>query len=171
MVYRVGPRSKIACTQLMKRHQRTLSDVEKQRLRNDLPWFGRRRQERLRVIDQGIVEVYEFEIDRIWDINGCYPPCCPHTLLFRTADGSFVYIESWREIEQGNSKTNESKLKIESTPDTKTIFKTAIDGEATIRHSERLREFNEFFESGDAEWQIYNREELPEEIMTTLEAV
>ena len=157
---------------LMKRYQRTLSDLEKQRLKKDLPWFGRRRQERTRAIDSGIIEVYEFEIDRIWDINGCHPPCCPHTLLFRTTDGSFVYIESWQQIEQHNTEGNESKLRIESTPGGRIVFKTAIEGEARIAHSDRLREFNEFFEIGiEAEWRIYQREELPREIMTTLETI
>ena len=158
--------------ELMKKYQRTLSDVEKQRLKNDLPWFGRRRQQTLRQIDAGSVEVYEFAFDRVWNINGCQPPCCPHTLLFRITDGSFVYIESWKEVGQQKNSGNESRLKIEAPPGTNTIFKSAIDGTPTVRYSDALREFNEFFEiSGDAEWQIYKREEVPDEIVTTLEAV
>ena len=156
----------------MKRHQRPISEKEKRRLRSDLPWFGQRRKEGLREIEQGVMEVHEFQIDRIWDINGCRPPCCPYTLLFRTTDGLFVYVETWQEIERQNNEIAESVVRIESTPGTRKIIRTAVEGEERIRHSEELREFNEVFEiTGEAEWQIYKRDELSERVRTTLEAV
>jgi hypothetical protein len=156
----------------VKKYQRTLSEDEKRRLKRSLPWFGHRKQERLREIEQGLVDVYEFDIERTWDINGCRPPCCPYTLLFKTTDGLFVYIESWQEIERHNNESGESSLTIESAPAAKRLFKTAIEGEQRVRHSEKLREFNEFFEiAGDAEWQMYKREELPDIVLAALEAV
>lgn len=156
----------------MKRYHRTLSEKEKQRLKSDLPWFGRRRKEGLREIDQGVIEVHEFCIDRIWDINGCRPPCCPYTLLFRTTDDLFVYIETWQDIEQQKNEVDERRLTIESTPALRKIFKTEVEGQERIRHTDGLREFNELFEiSGEAEWRIYKREELPERVVAILEAV
>ena len=116
----------------MKTHQRTLSDEEKQRLKRSLPWFGKRRQDRLADIEQGLADVYEFEINRIWDINGCRPPCCPYTILFETTDDLFVYIESWDEIERQENVTDESELVIESTPLVKRLIKSRIEGQRPI---------------------------------------
>jgi len=156
----------------VKTYQRTLSEEEARRLKNDLPWFGQRRKERLREIDEGVIAVHEFDIDRVWDINGCRPPCCPFTLLFRTTDGLFVYLETWQDIKQHKNELHESRLRIESTPRSSKILKTEIEGAERIRHTEGLREFNELFEiGGDAEWRIYKREELPEQVIATLEAV
>ena len=157
---------------VVKIYQRTLSEKEKQRLKIGLPWFGHRRTERLGEIDHGMIDVHEFAIDRIWDINGCCPPCCPYTLLFRTTDSLFVYIETWQEIDRQNKEIDESTLRIESTPASRKIFKTAVGGHERVRHTEGLREFNELFEiSGEAEWQMYRREELPEQVIAILEAV
>ena len=100
----------------MKTSQRTLSDEEKQRLKQSLPWFGKGRRDSLADIEQGLAEIHEFEINRIWDINGCRPPCCPYTILFETTDEFFVYIESWNEIEREENITGENKLVIESIP-------------------------------------------------------
>jgi len=156
----------------VKTHQRTLSDREKRRLKNGLPWFGKRRRQRLADIEQGLVEVHEFEITRIWDINGCRPPCCPHTILFETTDGLFVYIESWDEIERQEAVTEGSKLVFESTPANNRLVKLRIEGLTPIKHYEQLRELNEFFEiSGDAEWRVLKKVEMPEEAVATLEAV
>ncbi len=155
----------------MKSYQRTLTEQEKWQLRSDLPWFGRRRKERLREIEQGVIEVYEFDVDRVWDINGCRPPCCPYTLLFGTAGDSFVYIETWQEIKRHKGEVNESRLRIESTPATKKVLNAEVAGEERIRHTDRLGEFIELFEiAGEAEWKIYKREELPEQVIAILEA-
>ena len=156
----------------MKTHERPLSEKEKQRLASDLAWFGRRRKEGLQDIDRAVVEVHEFHIDRIWDINGCRPPCCPFTLLFRTTDGLFVYVETWQEIEQRRNEIGESGLRIESTPAARKILKTALAGDQEIRHTTALREFVEVFEtSGEAEWRMYQSHELPARVRTILEAV
>jgi hypothetical protein len=158
-------------SRVVKSYQRTLSEQEKQQLKSDLPWFGQRRKDRLREIEQGAIDVHEFDIDRVWDINGCRPPCCPHTLLFRTAGDLFVYIETWQPVELQKSEVNERRLRIESTPATRKILKTEVAGEEKIRYTERLREFNELFEViGDAEWRSYKREELPEQVIAILEA-
>ena len=154
----------------MKSYRRTLSEQEKRQLKQDLPWFGQRRKERLREIEQAVIEVQEFDIDRVWDINGCRPPCCPYTLLFRTADDLFVYVETWHEIEHQKSERTESTLTIESTPATRKILNAEVAGEETIRHTASLREFNELFEIiGEAEWKIYKRDELPEQVIEVLE--
>ena len=154
----------------MKSYRRTLSEQEKRQLKQDLPWFGQRRKERLREIEQAVIEVQEFDIDRVWDINGCRPPCCPYTLLFRTADDLFVYVETWHEIEHEKSERTESTLTIESTPATRKILNAEVAGEETIRHTASLREFNELFEIiGEAEWKIYKRDELPEQVIEVLE--
>jgi hypothetical protein len=156
----------------VKRYHRAISEKEKRRLRNELPWFGRRRKEGFREIEAGLVEVHEFQIGRIWNINGCQPPCCPYTLLFRTADGLFVYVETWQEIERQNNDLAESTVRIESTPASRKIINVAVEGEARIGHTEALRQFNEVFEiSGDAEWQIYKTEELPDGVRAILESV
>ena len=153
------------------RIQRTMSEQEKRQLKSDLPWFGQRRKERLREIELGVVEVHEFDIDRVWDINGCCPPCCPHTLLFRTTDDLFVFVEAWQQIERADSAVNESRLRIEYTPATRKILKTEVTGEERTRYREKFREFNEVFEIvGEAEWKIYKREDLPEEVVAILEA-
>jgi len=119
-----------------------------------------------------MTEIHEFLIDRIWDINGCRPPCCPHTLLFRTTDGLFVYIETWQQIAQQNNDAGESRLSFESNPAKRKIFKIAVVGNQTFRHTEQLRELNMFFEMSDeAEWQIYQSEEIPERVRTILDGV
>lgn len=91
-----------------------------------------------------VVDGYEFAINRIWDINGCCPPCCPYTLLFEATDGSFVYLESWQQIERRESESGESKLVIESTPNVKRLIKARIQGQVSIKHDDQLRELNEF---------------------------
>src|SRR5262245_60417903 len=155
----------------MKTYQRALSDNEKQRLKRSLPWFGKGRQNGLVDTERGLADVNEFEINRIWDINGCRPPCCPYTILFETNDDLFVYIESWDDIEWQENITAESKLVIESTPLGK-LLKSRIEGQRLIKHGEHLRELNEFFEiSGEAEWRIFKKVEMPKEVLTTLEAV
>jgi hypothetical protein len=84
----------------------------------------------------------------------------------------FVYIETWQDIKQQKNEVYESRLRIESTPRSSKILKTEMEGAERIRHTEGLREFNELFEiSGDAEWRIYKREDLPEQVIATLEAV
>ena len=154
----------------MKSYRRTLSEQEKRQLKRDLPWFGQRREKRLREIEQGVIEVHEFNIHRIWDINGCCPPCCPYTLLFRTAGDLFVYIETWQEIERQKSEVTESTLRIESTPATRKILNAEVAGEERIRHTAWFREFIELFEIiGEAEWKIYKRQELPEQVIAILE--
>lgn len=153
------------------KYERRLSEKEHQRLRDDLPWFGQRRKDSLRDIDQGVIEVHEFGFDRIWSINGCGPKCCPHTLLFRTTDGSFVYLETWQQIEQQNAQGVEKRLRFESTPVVRKILRVEVEGEDRVKHTEELREFNELFDlSGDAEWQIYKKEELPEQVIAKLES-
>lgn len=155
---------------LVKSYRRTLSEQEKRQLKRDLPGFGQRRKERLREIEQAVIEVEEFDIDRVWDINGCRPPCCPYTLLFRTAGDLFVYIETWHEIERQKSEGTESTLRIESTPATRKILNAEVAGEETIGHTASLRELNELFEIiGEAEWKIYKRDELPEQVIAILE--
>ena len=154
------------------KYERPLSEKEHERLRSDLPWFGQRRKEGLREIDKGVIEIYEFGIDRIWNINGCGPHCCPHTLLFRTTDGQFVYIETWQKIEQQKTVAAEKKLRFESTPVARKILKFEVAGEDRVSHTEELREFNELFEiANDAEWQIYQKDELPEHVIAILESV
>lgn len=154
----------------MKTYQRTLSDEEKRRLKRSLPWFGRGRKESLADLEQGLVDVYEFEINRIWDINGCRPPCCPYTILFETTDDLFVYIESWDEIERRENVTGKSKLVIDSTPVIKRLIKSRIEGYGPIEHNEHLRELNEFFEiNGEAEWRTFKKWEMPKEVVTILE--
>ena len=156
----------------MKAHQRRLSDKEKQRLRRSLPWFGKRRQDRLADIEQGVADVYEFEVTRMWDINDCRPPCCPYTILFETTDDLFVYIDSWDEVERQESVTGESRLILESTPGAKRLIRSRIEGQTPIKHSEKLRELNEFFEiDGEAEWRTFTRLEMPDDVVATLEAV
>ena len=119
-----------------------------------------------------MTEAQEFEIDRIWDINGCRPPCCPHTLLFRTTAGPFVFVETWQKIEEQDNDAHQSRLIIESTPAGKNMFKFARRRGETIAHTEKLRELNEFFEiSGQAEWLMYKKEELPADVMAILESV
>lgn len=82
----------------------------------------------------------------------------------------FVYIETWQEIERQKKEVTESTLRIESTPATKKILNAEIAGEERIRHTEWLREFIELFEIiGEAEWKIYKREELPEQVIAILE--
>jgi hypothetical protein len=158
--------------ELVNIYQRALSDKEKRRLKRNLSWFGNHRQERLAEIEQGLADVYEFEINRVWDINGCRPPCCPYTLLFETTGDSFVYIESWDEVEREESAKAEMRLVIESTPGTKRLFKSIIEGQLRTKHNEQLRDLNEFFEiDGGAEWRTFEREEMPTEVMAILEAV
>jgi len=118
----------------VKKHQQKLSEKQKQQLMLGLPWVGQRRKQRLREIDQGIVDVLEFDVDRIWDINGCRPPCCPYTLLFRTSDSLFVYLETWQDIKQ----QNESSLRIESTPEARKILNVAVGAFESVRHTEAL---------------------------------
>lgn len=153
----------------MKSYRRTLSGQEKRQLKRGLPWFGQRRKERLREIEQGVVEVQEFDIHRVWDVNGCRPPCCPYTLLFTTAGDLFVYIETWQKIERQKIKVTQSTLRIESTPATRKILNAEVAGVDNIRHTSSLREL-EFFEIiGDPEWKMYKREELPEQVIAILE--
>lgn len=148
-----------------------MSEQEKQQLKSDLPWFGQRRKERLREIELGVIEVHEFDIDRVWDINGCCPPCCPYTLLFRTTDDLFAFVETWQPIERPDSEVDESRLRIESTPALRKVLKTVVAGKERIRFSEVFRQFSEVFEiNGEAEWKIYKREELPEDAVAILEA-
>ena len=155
----------------MNTYQRTLSDDEKRGLKRSLPWFGKGRQEGLADIAQGLVDVYEFEFNRVWDINGCRPPCCPYTILFETTNDLFVYIETWDEIERQENVTGENKLVIESTPLIKRLLKSRIEGQGPIKHNEHLRELNEFFEiNGAAEWRIFQKVEMPRDVVTSLEA-
>ncbi|HEX2270723.1 MAG TPA: hypothetical protein VHH35_14350, partial [Pyrinomonadaceae bacterium] len=120
----------------------------------------------------GLVDVYEFEVNRIWDINGCRPPCCPCTILFETTDDSFVYIESWDEIERQENITGQSRLVIESTALAKRLIRSRIEGQSLVKHDEQLRQLNEFFEvDGEAQWRTFKRVEMPKEVVTTLEAV
>lgn len=155
----------------MKTYQRTLSNLEKSRLKRSVPWFGKRRRDRLADIEQGLVEIHEFDIHRVWDINGCRPPCCPFTILFETTDQMFVFVESWARIERQESSHGESKLVIESTPTLKRLIKCTVEGLRPIKHTEELREFNEFFEiTDDAEWRIFKKAEMPDEVIATLEA-
>jgi hypothetical protein len=145
-------------------YKRTLSDEEKLQLKRSLPWFGKHRQARLNEIEQGVADVYEFEINRIWDINGCRPPCCPYTLLFETMDDLFVYIESWDEIERQETLKGEHRLIIESTPIVKRLIKSRIEGQSPITHQEHLRELNDFFRMNhEAQWRIFNQVEMPRE--------
>src|SRR5215207_6348051 len=122
------------------------------RLKRKLPWFGRRRQDMLTDIGERLVHVYEFDVLRSWDINGCRPPCCPYTYLFQTTDDLYVYIETWEQFDRKESATSESRFVIESTPTTRRLVKSTLAGTIGLKHDERLRELNEFFEiNGDAD--------------------
>jgi len=151
----------------VKNYRRTLSDEEKLQLRRGLPWFGKSRQARLADIEQGNADVYEFEVNRIWDINGCRPPCCPYTILFETTDDLFVYTESWDELEREDNLNH--SLLLASTPN-KRLVKLHIQGQ--IKHDDRLREWSEFFEiNGDGQWRLLKKSEIPPHVLATLDAV
>ena len=146
----------------MHTYQRTSSDKERRRLKRNLPWFGRRRQDRLTDIDQGLIHVYEFDVLRSWDINGCLPPCCPYTFLFQTTEDLFVYVETWEEIDRKETASSEGRLVIESTPATLRLVRSTIAGPIALKHDEKLRELNEFFEiNGDAEWRTLKNTRYP----------
>ena len=150
----------------MNTYQRTLSETESQRLKGKLPWFGTRRQEMLADIEQRLIHVYEFDVLRSWDINGCRPPCCPYTYLFQTADDVYVYFETWGESDQNES---ENQLVIESTPRTRMLVKSTLPATIPLEHDEKLRELNEFFElSGAAEWRAWKKHEIPANVIELL---
>lgn len=66
---------------------------------------------------------------------------------------------------------SENRLIIDSTPLTNWLFSWRMDGCEQVKHTETLREFNEFFEiNGDAEWKTYRKEELPSDVVAALEA-
>ena len=152
----------------MHTYRRTLSDTESRRLQGKLPWFGRRRRELLADIAQGLIDVYEFDVLRSWDINGCLPPCCPYTYLFQTAEDLYVYVETWQEFDRRES--GERVLVIESTPTTRMLLKSTLPGALAIHHDEKIRDWNEFFEiNGDAEWRAWKKHEMPTDLIELLD--
>jgi len=121
-------------------------------------------------IGQRLVHVHEFDLLRSWDINGCRPPCCPYTYLFQTTDDLYVYVETWEQFDRKESATSESRLVIESTPTTRRIMKLTLAGTIGLKHDERLRELNDFFEiNGDAEWRAWKKHETPVNVVEILE--
>ena len=58
--------------------RRALSDEEREQLQHALPSFLFRTRRRVaqQEIDSGVVDVLDLEIIRVWDMNGCGPPCC-----------------------------------------------------------------------------------------------
>jgi hypothetical protein len=153
-------------------YQRTLAEAEIKSVKSKLPWFGRRRQDVLTEIERRVIHVYEFDVVRSWNINGCRPPCCPYTYLFQTADHLYVYVETWHEFDLEQSANNESRLVIESTPTSRMLVKSTLAGTIGLDHDEKLREFNEFFEiDGNAEWRVWKKDEIPSNVRELLEAV
>ena len=154
----------------MHTYQRTLLDTESRRLKRKLSWFGRRRQDGLTDFKQRLVLVYEFDVLRSWDINGCRPPCCPYTYLFQTTDDLYVYVETWEEFDRIERANSESRLVIVSTPTTRRLVKSTLAGTIALEHDEKLRELNEFFEiDGDAEWRAWKKHEIPANVIELLE--
>ena len=147
-------------------YQRTLSDTESRRLKSKLPWLGKRRQELLTDIEQRLIHVYEFDVLRSWDINGCRPPCCPYTYLFQTSDDLYVYVETWEEFER--RENSGSRLVIESTPTTRMLVKATLEGTIALEDDEKLRELNEFFELYSGEWRAWKEHELPANVLIIL---
>lgn len=120
-------------------------------------------------IEQGLIDVHEFDVVQSWDINGCRPPCCPYTYLFQTTGDLYVYVESWQEFDRRESANSESRLVIESTPTTRMLVNSTLAGTIALDHDEKLREFNEFFEiDGHAEWRVWEKHEIPANVMELL---
>lgn len=152
----------------MQTYQRTLSDSERRRLQGKLPWFGPRRRDLLTDIGQGLIDVYEFDVLRSWDINGCCPPCCPYTYLFQTVEDLYVYVETWQEFDRKESRVR--VLIIESTPTTRMLLKSTLPEALALHHDAKIRDWNEFFEiKGDAEWRSWTKHEIPPELIELLE--
>lgn len=123
-------------------------------------------------IEQGLIHVHEFDVLRSWDINGCCPPCCPYTYLFQTAGDLYVYVESWQEFDRKESAGNGSRLVIESTPTTRMLVRSTLEGTIALDHEEKLRELNEFFETdGSAEWRVWKTQEIPSNVIELLKSV
>jgi len=84
----------------------------------------------------------------------------------------FVYVETWEEIDRKETASSESRLVIESTPATLRLLRSTIAGPIALKHDERLRELNEFFEiNGDGEWRTLKKHEIPHNVIESLEAV
>lgn len=151
--------------------QRNLTDNEKRALKGALPWFGKKRKSGLREIEDGIAEVREFEFERAWDINACQPPCCPHTLLFKTDAHTLIYVESWDDIVRDPDDSEKCRLVLESLPHSRKLLKLRLVGPVVAKKSERVREFNHLFEiSGPDCLRQYVVEELPTEVRSALDA-
>lgn len=150
--------------------QRKIDNQEKAVLRSTLPWFGKWRREGLADLEAGLINAHTFEVKRAWDIGGCKPPCCPHSLLFEIKDGNYIFVENWAPLVNQASEL-EQKVIVESWPTSKELIRILLIGVVLPEHAEQSIELMDYFEIKGPDF-IRNiaKNDIPDDIKRTLNA-
>ena len=151
--------------------ERSITAKEKEKMQHLRPCFlfRERRRRAEQEIEEGIVEVFDLEVLRAWDLNGCQPPCCPHIYLFEVGEGLYLYAESWTAFNFPEGEFPKRRMQIVRTPRSKRILNCAI-GDAVIEARDSPFDgVNDYFSfPNDVECEVMRAREMSEEVRTLL---
>ena len=153
--------------------RREISDDERQNLERFVPsfLFKKRKSVFLQELEEGIVEVLDFDVSRAWDLNGCHPPCCPHIYVFQACATKFIYGESWTAFNLWESHFPKRKMSIVRSPLTKRILGIRAEGEVLSADTGTFDSADDdFLLFNGAECEVFEDKDLPEEVRSRLTA-
>ena len=151
--------------------ERAMTAEERRRLLELRPsfLFRQRRRDADRELEQGVVEVFDFEVLRAWDMNGCAPPCCPHIYLFQVGFRKYVYVESWTAFNYPHGQFPRRRIIIVRSPIGKRILSSSAEGQVVPLEDSPFDPATEYFSfSGDTECEILRAEDIPPEMWSKL---
>ena len=156
---------------MISKTKRPLSDEERRKLRHVFPslLFRSRRTVAQQELDGGMAEVLDFIVNRVWDMNGCRPPCCPHIYLFHVGETEFVYAESWTAFNDVSGQFPRRRMRIVRSPLTKRILSADVEGEVLPLEDNPFDPATDYFDHG-AECEVLKEEDMSEEARSVLAA-
>jgi hypothetical protein len=147
---------------------RQFSEEEKQKLQSVYPsvFALKKRKNAKQELDVGVVEVLEFKIDRVWNMNGCSPPCCPYSYFFKIDDNEFVYIESWHLSEEFKSEFLKREMRIALSLFTKRLVSIDMYGRGVPIERVANDLVSDYLNLPyNEECRVFYKSELPEEVL------
>jgi hypothetical protein len=166
----VASSGKVQMVQITKR---SLTAEERRKLQQLRPsfLFRDRRKVAEQELNEGVVEVLDLEILRAWDMNGCWPPCCPHSYLFQVGEREYFYAESWTAFNFPDGQFPRRRIEIVRSPLVKRVLSVNADGEVIRLEDSPCDRTTEYFSlSGDTECEILQADEMPEDVLSVLAA-